>query len=65
VTESASVSTGVYAALFKVVSSADLSGPEAAVEWAQSVLDDQQLLAAFAERAVREARERASESPGG
>ena len=58
VTEPDSVSTGVHAALFKVVSVADLKGSEAALEWAQSVLDDEQLLAAFAERAVRESEER-------
>jgi hypothetical protein len=52
--ESESVSRGVHAALFKVVSVADLQGPEAAVEWAQSVIEQPQLLAAFAERAVRE-----------
>ena len=60
--ESDSVSAGVHAALFKVVSTADLKDPESAVEWAQSVLDDEQLLAAFAERAVREAHERAAGS---
>jgi hypothetical protein len=59
VAESDSVSAGVHAALFKVVATADLKGPDAAVEWAESVLDDRELLAAFAERAVREAHERA------
>jgi hypothetical protein len=52
--ESESVSRGVHAALFKVVAVADLQDPEAAIEWAQSVIDDPELLAAFAERAVRE-----------
>jgi hypothetical protein len=52
--ESESVSRGVHAALFKVVAVADLQGPEAAVEWAQSVIEEPKLLSAFAERAVRE-----------
>ena len=57
-TQGESVSTGVHAALFKVVAVADLNGPEAAVEWAQSVLDDDDLLAAFAARAVEESQNR-------
>jgi hypothetical protein len=56
--ETASASAAVHAALFKVISTADLNGPEAALAWAQSVLDDPQLLAAFADRAVRETGER-------
>ncbi len=56
--EGGSVSTGVHAALFKVVAIADLKGADEAVAWAQSVLDDEQLLASFAERAVRESQAR-------
>ena len=58
--EPESVSRGVHAALFKVVAAAELQGAEAAIEWAQSVLDDPDLLAAFAERAVREDEARRS-----
>jgi hypothetical protein len=38
----------VYYALFRVVAVADLAGPMAAAEWAQSLMDDPQLLEAFA-----------------
>ena len=37
----------VYLALFRVAAIADLEGPAKAVEWAQSVLDDDRLRAAF------------------
>ena len=44
---------GVYYALFKVVSTRDLVGEERAIEWAQSLLDDPELLDAFAAEACR------------
>jgi len=37
----------LYLALFKVTAIADLESPERAVEWAQSLLEDEQLRAAF------------------
>ena len=37
----------LYYALFRVAAIADLEGPAKAVEWAQSVLDDDRLRAAF------------------
>ena len=37
----------VYLALFKVTAIADLDSPERALEWAHSLLDDEQLRAAF------------------
>jgi hypothetical protein len=43
----------VFYALFRIVEVAEYSGPEQAIEWAQSVLGDPQLLHAFVER-VRE-----------
>ena len=48
-----SVTDGVYYALFKVVSTRDLVGEEQAIEWAQSLLDDPELLEAFAAEACR------------
>jgi hypothetical protein len=54
----------VFYALFRIVELDEYSGPETAIEWAQSVLGDPQLLRGFVER-VRElsaadARQRAS-----
>jgi hypothetical protein len=43
----------VYYALFRTVELAEYSGPETAIEWAQSVLEERQLLHGFVER-VRE-----------
>jgi hypothetical protein len=43
----------VFYALFRVVELAEHPGPERAIEWAQSVLADRELLHAFVER-VRE-----------
>jgi hypothetical protein len=37
----------LYLALFRVAAIADLKGPAKAIEWAQSVLDDDRLRAAF------------------
>jgi hypothetical protein len=47
----------VFYALFKVVEVDELIGPDKAVEWARSVVDDDDLRRAFA----REIRERAGE----
>jgi hypothetical protein len=47
---------GLYHALFKICALSDLDGPERSLEWAQSLVDDEQLLAAFADN-VREAVE--------
>jgi hypothetical protein len=43
----AAAEESVYLALFKVTAIADLESPERAVEWAQSLLEDEQLRAAF------------------
>jgi hypothetical protein len=43
----------VFYALFRIVELAEYSGPERAIEWAQSALADRQLLHAFVQR-VRE-----------
>ena len=59
----------LYYALFRVAAIADLEGPAKAVEWAQSVLDDDRLRAAFvAGIASSEPRSRGvrhGERPGG
>ena len=44
----------VYLALFKVTAIADLDSPERALEWAQSLLEDEQLRAAFVAGVVSE-----------
>ena len=41
------IGEALYFALFRVTAIADLEGPVKAVEWAQSVLDDDRLRAAF------------------
>ena len=46
----------VYFALFRVVEIAELHGPETAVEWAQSAIDEGQLRDGLVNR-VREARD--------
>src|SRR5256885_16817536 len=38
----------IFHAVFRLISVADLYGPERAIEWAQSLLDDEALLEAFA-----------------
>jgi hypothetical protein len=50
------VDQAVFYALFKIVEVGELMGPDKAVEWARSVVDDQEFRRAFA----REIRERAS-----
>jgi hypothetical protein len=53
------VEQAVFYALFKVVEVDELMGPDKAVEWARSVVDDDDLRRAFA----REIHERAAEQP--
>jgi hypothetical protein len=48
------IGASLYLALFRVAAIADLEGPERAVEWAQSVLDDDRLRAAFVAGVSRE-----------
>ena len=50
----AGMDTPVYLALFRVVAIANLESPERAVEWAQSMLEDDQLREAFVARASDE-----------
>ena len=40
---------GAFYALFKVVAVADLAGPERAVEWARTAIEDKKLLQGFVE----------------
>jgi predicted RNA polymerase sigma factor len=49
------IDQSLYLALFRLVSIADLEGPAKAVEWAQSVLDDDRLRAAFTGRGAPQA----------
>ena len=39
---------GTFHAVFRLIAIADLYGPERAIEWAQSLVDDPELLSAFA-----------------
>jgi hypothetical protein len=39
---------GIFHAVFRLIAIADLYGPARAMEWAQSLLDDPELLSAFA-----------------
>jgi hypothetical protein len=39
---------GVFHAVFRLIAISDLYGPERAIEWAQSLVDDPELLSAFA-----------------
>jgi hypothetical protein len=39
--------TGIFRAMFRLTAIADLYGPDCAVEWAQSLLDDPKLRMAF------------------
>jgi len=43
----AAIAEGLHFALFRITAIADLVGPAKAVEWGQSVLDDDELRAAF------------------
>jgi hypothetical protein len=48
---------GTFHAIFRLIAIADLYGPARAIEWAQSLIDDPELLSAFAhgpERAIAE-----------
>jgi hypothetical protein len=58
------VAEGVYVALFKIISIADLSGNEKAVAWARATLENPELLRSLAEgtrRSLQERRERSDE----
>jgi hypothetical protein len=48
---------GTFHAVFRMLAIADLYGPERAIEWAQTLLDDPELLAAFATLPTRPAAE--------
>ena len=39
---------GIFHAMFRLIAVSDLYGPERAIEWAQSLVDDPELLDAFA-----------------
>jgi hypothetical protein len=60
-----------FHAIFRLLAIADLYGPERAIEWAQTLLDDPELLAAFstlprhpaAEIAVRRLHDPTAASP--
>ena len=39
---------GIFRAVFRLTAVSDLYGPDRAIEWAQSLLDDPELLRAFA-----------------
>jgi ABC-type branched-subunit amino acid transport system substrate-binding protein len=43
----AACDTGIFRAMFRLTAIAELYGPEQAVEWAQSLLDDPKLRMAF------------------
>jgi hypothetical protein len=49
------IAVGIYYALFKVVSVADLEDSDRAVEWARSALEDKSLLRAFVDRTAQRA----------
>jgi hypothetical protein len=42
------VERAIYFTLFKITSTAELAGAERAVDWAESVLEDEDLLRSFA-----------------
>jgi hypothetical protein len=44
----AACGAGIFHAIFRLTAISDLYGPETAVEWAESLLDDPKLLMAFA-----------------
>jgi hypothetical protein len=48
---------GIFRAVFRLIAISDLYGPERAVEWAQSLLDDPELLSAFAHASERRTAE--------
>lgn len=39
---------GIFHAIFRLIAISDLYGPERAVEWGRSLIDDPELLSAFA-----------------
>ena len=48
---------GIFHAVFRLLAIADLYGPERAIEWAQTLLEDPELLDAFATLPRRSAAE--------
>ena len=44
---------GIFHAIFRLIAISDLYGPERALEWAQTLLDDPHLLLAFAHGPTR------------
>ena len=44
---------GIFHAVFRLIAISDLYGPERAIEWAQSLVDDPELLSAFAHAPTR------------
>lgn len=44
---------GIFHAIFRLTAIADLYGSERAIEWAQSLVDDPELLSAFAHAPAR------------
>ncbi len=57
------VEEGVYYALFRVISIEELSGPEKALEWTHSMVDDPNLRRAFCEGALKAREEREARGP--
>jgi hypothetical protein len=49
--------SGVFRAVFRLIAISDLYGPERAIEWAPSLLDDPDLLSAFAHAPERHSAE--------
>lgn len=50
-------SAGIFHAIFRLIAISDLYGPARAIEWAQSLIDDPELLAAFARAPERRVAE--------
>jgi hypothetical protein len=48
---------GIYHSMFRMIAIADLYGPERAIQWAQTLLDDPELLSAFSNLPTRPAAE--------
>jgi hypothetical protein len=59
------IGEALYYVLFRVAAIADLEGPVKAVEWAQSVLDDDRLRAALVAGIVSNESRRRGEKPTG
>ena len=50
-------SAGMFHAIFRLIAISDLYGAERAIEWAQSLIDDPELLSAFARAPERRVAE--------